>query len=139
MISNDKMRVMLELKSFSVPDLAEAFEVSSSAAQQQIEEWLSKKVVYRVRAGKAFLYALSEKWEARAAALPPIDPNERPIFHVGMEIIPEEPEISVNILAGVYDSPLPDDWFLECSMCGKPMKYPHEGGRCGTCDTIWNG
>lgn len=129
---NDILRVMAELKTFTSDDVAEALEMTRSAANARFSDMLEGKWLIRVKSGHNYLYALSEKAERRVASLPAIDPDERCLLiervpvgsryltHNGVPVIDKWEDEIPDALKGWY-----------CDYCAAEIDTPF--GKCETC------
>lgn len=76
MISPDILRVMADLHTFTCEDLAAALCWPLGTAGGRLSGWAETGQVVRVKSGKTFVYALSDKSARIAAKLPILDPDE---------------------------------------------------------------
>ena len=77
MIYRDELRIVAEMQTFTQSDLAEACQFSNQYASMVFDQLVRAKLIYRVRVGKSWLYALTERGKAAVARMPAIDENER--------------------------------------------------------------
>jgi len=77
MIHRDELRIVAEMGTFTQADLARECEISPQWASVVFDQFMRAKLVERVRVGKSWLYALTERGKRLVERLPAIDPEER--------------------------------------------------------------
>jgi predicted transcriptional regulator of viral defense system len=73
----DVMRIIEEKKTVTSDDMAEALEMSPQGANSVLWALENKKMIYRIRVGHYYLYALTVMGERIIEKQGPIDPSER--------------------------------------------------------------
>lgn len=134
---NDILRIMAELHTFTSDDLADAQEITRSAANAQLEQFIKKRLVVRIRAGKSFLYALSETGKKRAQALPAIDLDERALLLVRVVVTERYMHHRGTPVLDTSEDELPVIAEL-CRGCGELYVNLPIAGRCTDCERAWH-
>jgi len=136
MSHSDELRILAEMGTFTQRDFADATECTKQWASTVFEQLTRERVIERVRVGKSYLYALTERGKARVAKMKPIDPEERclPLVHLSVT----ERYMHHNGLP-VLDTSEDDALviFEECRVCKHLYCNLGSGLVCDTCRRMW--
>jgi len=131
-IKSDILRVLAELHTFTSEDVATALDCPLGTAGSLLSIWAGKGYVERVKSVRTYIYGLSDAASKKAAKLPPIDPDERCL-----------PLVRVNITERyLYHNNTPvldtseDEWPVIsefCIGCGDEFINLPKNGLCANC------
>lgn len=76
----DILFVLDEMDTFTSQDVSTALEISNSGANDMLLRMENKKIVYRIRIGKSYVYALTAMAKRIVKKSAPINPDERALL-----------------------------------------------------------
>lgn len=87
---HDVLRVMDELNTFTNADIEDALEMSQTGAARVTAEFAKRGLIYKVKIGHMYLWALTIKGERLTSNSNPIDLEERALLLSWPELEGEE-------------------------------------------------
>jgi len=137
MSHSDELRILAEMQTFTQKEFAAAAECSTQWACQVFEQLVRERVIERVRVGRQWLYALTARGKARVAKMPAIDPGERCLLLVRVNITQRYLYHNDTPVLDTSEDELPviSEY---CRVCGEEFFNLPVTGRCADCDRLWH-